>query len=260
MSLSPEEGKRRRWVRLGVRCCVLVVAVVLALDVLPWSRGPMVVPALSVHVLVGSAVAIRAIGLATWVGLPVLLIVLVRRRWFCRYVCPVGLMTEYAGRVRSPRKSLELIEEPLTPNPSPRKRGEGSRVSDRLSVKRLPHLGRWIVLLTLGGACFGYPLFLWLDPLAIFGGAFTLWHDPLSLAGRVSAATLGAILLLSLLVPGAWCLRICPLGATQDLLSLPRTWLGRQLTQGATAGLSCSAVRILPNTPAGQASSCTQMA
>jgi MauM/NapG family ferredoxin protein len=88
-------------------------------------------------------------------------------------------------------------------------------------------LGKWIVLVTLGGACFGYPLLLWMDPLAIFQGVFTLFHDPLSLAGRASAGALAIILGMSLLLPGAWCLRICPLGATQEIVALPRrfrTW------------------------------------
>jgi len=180
-------------VRLVVRWAALAAVVTVVLNVLPWPRGPMVPTALSPHVLIGSAIAARSVGLATLVGLPVLLVVLVRRRWFCRHACPVGLLAEYAGRVRSARKTR---------------------------LKRVPLVGRWIVLVTLGGACFGYPLFLWLDPMAVFHGAFTLVHDPLSLAGRVSAALLAVILGISLLWPGAWCLRICPLGATQELLVL----------------------------------------
>ena len=185
------QGNRRRRLRLIVRCVVFVLAVILVLPVVPWPRSSLVLPSLSPYVLVGSAIAARSVGVATLVGLPVLLIVVFRRRWFCRYVCPVGLMTEQVGRLRR---------------------------SGRSSARKLPSLGKAIVLVTLGGACFGYPLLLWLDPLAIFHGVFTLWHEPLSLAGQVSAVALGVILSLSLLLPGAWCLRICPLGATQDLL------------------------------------------
>jgi len=90
------------------------------------------------------------------------------------------------------------------------------------SAAKLPPIGRWVALLTFGGALIGYPLFLWLDPLAIFHGVFTLCHDPTSVAGHVSAVMLAAILSISLLLPGAWCTRLCPLGATQDLLALPQ--------------------------------------
>lgn len=196
--------------RLVARWAALAAVVTLVLDVLPWPWAPMAAPALSPHVLIGSAIAARSIGLATLVGLPVLLVVLVRRRWFCRYACPVGLLAEYAGRVRSARKTR---------------------------LKRVPLVGRWIVLVTLGGAFLGYPLFLWLDPIAIFHGAFTLGHDPLSLAGRVSAGLLALILGISLLWPGAWCLRICPLGATQELLVLRRRRFRRK--ELATAPGDC---------------------
>jgi len=201
VSPTSQQSKRRKRMRLVVRCAALAAAVTLVLDVLPWPWAPMVPTALSVHVLIGSVIAARSIGVATLVGLPVLLVVLLRRRWFCRYACPVGLLAEYAGRVRSVRKTR---------------------------LKRVPALGRWIVLVTLGGACFGYPLFLWLDPIAVFNGAFTLAHDPLSVAGRVSAGLLALILGISLLVPGAWCLRICPLGATQELLVVWRRWFRRK--------------------------------
>lgn len=195
-----DKNNKRQMMRLAVRCCALTVAVFLVLPILPWPWTSLVLPSLSVYVLICSAVAARAVGIATFIGLPVLLIVLIRRRWFCRYGCPVGLLAEYAGRLRR----------------------TGTSAIGRSAAGKLPHIGRWTALLTLGGALFGYPLFLWLDPLAIFHGVFTLCHDPASLAGQVSAAVLAAILVLSLLLPGIWCTRLCPLGATQELLVLPQ--------------------------------------
>jgi len=85
-----------------------------------------------------------------------------------------------------------------------------------------------VALVTFGGALFGYPFFLWLDPLAIFHGVFTLCHDPLSLAGQVSAVMLGIALSVSLLLPSAWCTRLCPAGATQDLLAMPQRLFRRK--------------------------------
>ena len=199
------------------------MAVVLVLPILPWSWTPLLWPSLSPYVLICSTVAAQAIGVATLIGLPVFVIVLVNRRWFCRYLCPVGLLAEYTGRLRPGRvarpessKGMAGQEPECRPRPSLR----SGRAT--LTAGKLPPIGRWIALLTLGGAIFGYPLFLWMDPLAIFHGVFTLWHDPPGLAGQVSAIALGFVLTISLLVPGAWCLRICPLGATQELLALPR--------------------------------------
>ena len=200
VSQMPEESTKRRRLRLLVRCCALVAAVILVLPVLPWPWTSMVVPALSPYVLLGSAIAARSLGVAALVGLPVLLVVLIRRRWFCRYACPVGLVAEQAGRL----------------NPW------GKRF-----CRKLPPVGRWIALVTLGGAIFGYPLVLWLDPLAMFSGLFTLWQEPLSPAGQVSAAALGIVLAVSVLMPGSWCMRICPLCASQELLALPRRMLRR---------------------------------
>ena len=209
---APRKGRKR--LRLLVRCGALATGVVLAAGVLPWPWTPLLLPSLSPYVLIGSAIATRAAGLSTLVGLPILLIVLMRRRWFCRYLCPVGLLAEQAGRLGRRRKSV---------------------------AARLPRIGTWIVLATLGGACFGYPVFLWIDPLAIFHGVFTLGTSPSSVAGQASAVGLGVILILSAILPGAWCLRICPLGATQELLAVKRARLlfrGRngKTQDGATSG------------------------
>jgi ferredoxin len=172
-----------------------------------WPRASLIVPALSPLVLISAGLARLAAALgrsaapgawsvlfsrAVLAGLPVLVLVLIWRRWFCRYACPVGLATEPLCRWR---------------------RGAGGRLS------RLPPLGRWLVWATLGGALLGCPWALWLDPLAITSGALGLWHHPAGLAGWVALAVLALVAIATLLWPGAWCQRVCPLGATQELLA-----------------------------------------
>jgi ferredoxin-type protein NapF len=82
-------------------------------------------------------------------------------------------------------------------------------------------MGRWIALATLAGACLGYPLVLWLDPLALFSGSFGLRSSAAGSAGWLALAGLAGILVSNVFWPRAWCRRICPLGATQELLVLP---------------------------------------
>ncbi len=188
-----------RRLRTLVRCCAFVVAVLLLVPLTPWPLAPwpwatMVVPACSSFVTLATVIATRSLGPAAMVGLPILLVVLVRRRWFCRWLCPVGLLSECAGRL-SPVSATKC--------------------------QCLSSLGKAIVLLSLAAACFGYPLLLWLDPLAIFTGLFGLGHASAGSAAMMSAGLFAGLIVLSGVLPGAWCLKCCPLGATQDLLAMP---------------------------------------
>ena len=205
-------GKRRakRTIRLLIRFAALAAMVLLLAGmVAPWPWASLIVPALSPYVLISAALAGRTLelgllsGEAAWwsvglsraavVGLPVLLFVLVSRRGFCRFACPVGLTTEPLRRVC----------------PSAQSR-----------FTRLPRMGRWIVLATWTAAILGYPLAIWLDPLAILGGAFTLRQDAASAAGWAAVAALLLIAIAAVFLPNVWCPRVCPLGASQDLLFL----------------------------------------
>ncbi len=200
MELKRLESRHRRLLRLAARSCVLAIGVVCALGVLPWAWTAMALPALSPYVAIGALIAGRTATVATPAGLLVAALVLWRPRWFCRFACPVGLLLEQAGRLR--------------PKARPR-------------LARVPPLGQWAVLLTLAGALVGYPLLLWLDPLALLNGFFTGWRQPLTSSGLVVGIGLPLVLLLNLLWPFAWCRRLCPLGATQDLLALLRRLLHR---------------------------------
>lgn len=143
-------------------------------------------------VALGSLIAAPAARWTIAIGLAVLIWALWRRRAFCRHVCPVGVLQGVCrGR--------------LTP-----RRGAIARFALRWPI------GSWLFLLTLGGAIVGYPLFLWLDPLALFGAALNAWRGPVTFCAFVAGVALPAILLLEMFEPKLWCMRFCPLGAMQD--------------------------------------------
>ncbi len=148
--------------------------------------------AASPHLSICSSVALRAVGLLAACSVPAIALAILRRRFFCRFICPVGLLTELCATIRP---------------------GRGPKIG------KLPRLGQWLALASLGAAILGCPLFLWLDPLAIFAGALGAAVRPVTLISLLPAAMLAAVLLLSLLVPHLWCGRLCPLGGTQDVLA-----------------------------------------
>ena len=181
--------------RNRIRALVFLAAAVLAAQVLPWREAAMLFPSLSPLLSLLGALAARTATAWVFLGVPVLILGYFRSRWFCRYACPVGFATEGIGRWNR------------------RSRGK---------FARLPNLGRGLLLILAGGAAFGYPLFIWLDPLALFGGFFSAWRAPLTWTSFALAAGFPLVLLLSWILPQAWCHRICPLGAAQDLLALAR--------------------------------------
>lgn len=199
MQAVPEQkNKRSSRLRLAGRWFAFITAVALT-----WPRGAeswtsVLLPALSPHVGLASALAVRSVGLLTLLMLPVLGLALFKPRWFCRYLCPTGFLQERSERLR----------------PAAAQR-----------FGRVPEVGSWLVLLTFGGAGLGYPLFLWLDPLALFNGFLLAWRQPLTLTALMAGLGLPLLLLFNLLLPRVWCARICPLGATQDLLALPRRFV-----------------------------------
>ncbi|MFO8014200.1 MAG: 4Fe-4S dicluster domain-containing protein [Phycisphaerae bacterium] len=205
-------------------------------------------PAASPFVAASSALATRAVGVLSLGAAPVLLLALLRRRWFCRWACPVGVVSETLGRLRNVRRggspypprelggSVDSAAGAETRRAPPRRasRSRGPRLA------RWPAVGQWILLVTLGGACVGYPMLVWLDPLGMFTAAVGAWFRPLGRVTLLAAAPLAAVLVVSVLVPGAWCGRLCPLGGMQDVLALPARWLRRRGDAKARAAATVS--------------------
>lgn len=123
---------------------------------------------------------------------------------------------------------------------------------------RVPAAGRWIALVTLGGALLGYPLLLWLDPLALLSALFAVPPTGSSPWAWTATAAVPLLMVISLLWPDVWCLRLCPLGGLQDLLSMATgplrqtgddagaqtrsAVLGRRAAVGTLVGLGWAAV------------------
>ncbi|MBN2476133.1 MAG: 4Fe-4S dicluster domain-containing protein [Pirellulales bacterium] len=202
-----------------IRVLVFVAAVLVLLPQAESWQLAVVVPAASPLVAVASVLATRTLPWTACLGLAVGAIGLLRRRWFCRWACPVGLLADGATRI-------------------------GLRLGRR--CPHTPPLGQWIALAIIGGACLGYPVLLWLDPLALFSGPFSLLDAAPAKAAWWSAAAIAAVLLLGTLWPGSWCLRVCPLGATQDLLHRFCRWLRRTSARSAARPVSRQVDRGLP--------------
>lgn len=174
----------------------VLLALVLSFYPVAWRLAA---PAMSPFLAICAPLAVRSLGVVSLLALPMIIVVLLRRRFWCRRLCPVGLLSETCGRARGTRATAV-------------RKSSGRRTSWPPA--------RFIALATLAGAIGGYPLFLWMDPLAVFAGFFNVARVAQPGVPAVSAIALPLVLLISFLYPGQWCSRLCPLGGTQDLLAL----------------------------------------
>jgi MauM/NapG family ferredoxin protein len=183
---------RGRRLRLYVQLPFLVAAVALLWPVPFWEEAPRFFVQTSSFIAICSGIAFKTIGVGIGIGWTFGLIALAKNRWYCRYVCPTGLLLEGATHIGL-RKTFWWT--------------------------RLPPLGQYIALLTAISAVIGYPLFLWMDPLAIFSNYFAIRTAGNVISGFLAGFGLGVLILLSVTSGSVWCSRLCPLGGTLDLLS-----------------------------------------
>lgn len=190
---AESKGNKRRRRRLGAaaRWIALAGAVLLAWPLRPdsWEGTSLLLPAASPLVGIGGPLAARTAGPLLALAVPALILAWRAPRGICRYGCPTGALLELVARLR-----------PDSAGP----------------WRRFPRLGGWIAAATMGGAAAGFPLALWLDPLALFNGGLNAWRVPLTWGAVAAGSGLFVLLLVELAAPHLWCRRLCPLGGLQD--------------------------------------------
>lgn len=185
------------------RMMIAAVAVLLAIGHVPQvssavtSSLPRFSPLLS---LFGALAAGKWLGWLMLLGVPVLVLALFKGRFFCWHLCPMGFISETAGRLNPWGKGL---------------------------ARHVPKLNRVLALVVAATAACGYPLLIWLDPLCIFNGFFSVWREPFTWTAAVTGIGFVTVLALSLIAPNAWCHRLCPLGGLQEFVAD----LGRRIRQ-----------------------------
>ena len=159
--------------------------------------------------LLGALSARAWLGWAMLLGVPLLVLSFFKGRVFCWRMCPVGFVTETAGRLNPLGKTL---------------------------ARRIPALNKAILLVIAVTAACGYPLLIWLDPFCMFNGFFAALRTPFTVASATTGLAFATVLALSVLVPNVWCHRLCPLGGLQESMSQFAGMLHRRKKQEEAPG------------------------
>jgi MauM/NapG family ferredoxin protein len=183
---------QQRLPRLYLRLGCFVLAILLLWPLPFWLNHSRIFVQASPFVSICVILAVGTFGMGSILGLGFSIMALARKRWFCRNICPVGLLLDGVAGIGLQKKTWWA---------------------------RFPSIGRYIALLTATGAVTGYPLFLWMDPLAFFNSAFSVYTATNLLSGVFSLTGLTILLFIALTSGDLWCARICPLGGTQELLA-----------------------------------------
>lgn len=141
---------------------------------------------LSPFIMLNSVFSLKSLVLLNCIGFIILALIFYRKRWFCNNLCPVGWSCD---------KVSGLSNKTYT-------------------YRRVPDFNKWIAISSLLASLIGFPIFVILDPLAIFNGFFSILSsfEPVRL---LMFSFFPLLLLLHLLIPGIWCKKICPLGGLQ---------------------------------------------
>ena len=143
---------------------------------------------LSPFLMLNSVFALKSFVLLNILALPVLVLVIIRKRWFCKCLCPAGWCFDKVSAISK---------------------------SDNNEYRRFPDVGKWMAFTSLTAALFGFPLFVVFDPLSIFNGFFIIFSGNMEIAVILSLFLFPVLLVIHLFFPGIWCRKLCPLGGLQ---------------------------------------------
>ncbi|MDD4108995.1 MAG: 4Fe-4S binding protein, partial [Prolixibacteraceae bacterium] len=181
----------KKWFKKSsIRFFFLLIFILFALP-LGWKEFTGFSTWLSPFVMLNSVILLKSFVWLNIFGFVILIICLLKKRWFCKTLCPAGLLCDAAS---------------------------GLNVRKTFSLRRIPRIGRWLAILSPGAALTGIPLFILLDPMSIFNGFFSVFSEPVTIITILSFIGLPLIVIVNIFFPGIWCARLCPLGGLQDEL------------------------------------------
>jgi ferredoxin-type protein NapF len=183
-------------IREHSRLIILVLALLLALPVPSPFLGGLLW--FSPYLFLITVLSSKTFVLLNLLGLAGLLLIAYKRRFICRYLCPLGVVCDQVSR-RSPRKKKLL---------------------------RLRNFHKTLALFALGFALFSLPLLVVADPFYIFQTALEPVRTGFTVAAALKLLPLLAVVTINLFFPGSWCGHLCPLGGLQGLVA--------DLKEGAT--------------------------
>lgn len=143
----------------------------------------------SPFLMLNSGFVLKSFIILNILSLFVIIVSFFNKRWYCRFLCPVGWGCDLMSRLGA---------------------GRG------LKSFKIPEIGKYLSVASLTAALIGVPIFIFLDPLAIFNSFFTGLFVSSAFAGFLTLSFLPVLLILNFLLPDIWCSKICPLGGFQN--------------------------------------------
>ena len=183
----------------GLRTFSAVLAIILALPI-PIKGFTGFYLWLSPFIMLNSVVVLKTFVLLNLAAILILIPIIFKKRWFCQNLCPVGWSCDLISGLKKDRTN---------------------------TYDKIPEIGKWLAIISLTAAIAGIPLFIFLDPLAIFYGFFLIFIKG---PGIITIILSSGFLILSfvhLFLPGIWCKRLCPLGGLQMVMAEIKYYIDR---------------------------------
>lgn len=183
----------------NIRLISTVLAILLALP-LPWFGFAGLYTWFSPFIMLNSVFVLKGFVLLNLLGIIILIISFIRKRFFCIYLCPAGYGCDQVSKHGFTKVSIN---------------------------RQIPDISKYLAIISLASAVAGLPLFILLDPLAIFNGFFAAFSGSMTTIEIFALSGLPVLLLINLAIPGIWCSKICPLGGLQNLAGDMKYFLPR---------------------------------
>lgn len=146
----------------------------------------------SPFLMLNSVFVLKTLVILNVIGLIILPIFWFRKRWFCNYLCPLGYCLN--------------------------KMPEYKRIKSKIAVSKFPDINKWLAIISLSGALFELPVFIFLDPIFILNGFTGLFFRSFNYGLFILGSFFPLLLLLQLFIPRLWCEKLCPLGGLQMII------------------------------------------